>query len=123
MKALGRILALAIALGGLVACGSVTSTPVFINIQAVSIRHLDRSGGLVEMTLSQDNVDALRNCLLSSREIAKEELETELLPSSYLVVVDDVAGRRSFELNSPRNFETKGHYFENQCLYQIISTL
>lgn len=117
MRALSSILVLSGALVALTACAP--SGP-FDGIRSVQVRHIG-SGGLQDKKFPPNEMQKLVNCLYQTVEVAEEQTDRELLQTTFLVVVSDKLGDRSFELYTERNLKgNKGKYYTNTCIHSLI---
>ena len=94
--------------------------PVFKNVTTTTVKHVG-SRGLTERTFTDRELNAVADCLYTTKQVDEEPQVTDLLPTTYLVEVHDLNGVRSFELYTARNLKgNKGKYFINGCLYDLI---
>jgi hypothetical protein len=95
--------------------------PVFEKIDEISIHYLSNTGGLTQKTLTRIQTTRIIDCLLgNTRRLDKGNLETEILPSTYLIEIRNGDGRNSLELISRNNLADTQGYYHNDCIYGLI---
>ena len=94
--------------------------PVFEKIDEISVHYLSNKG-LTQKALTHTQKTQIIRCLFeNTRRLEKADLETEILPSTYLIEIRNGDGRNSLELISRNNLaDTRGYYF-NDCIYGFI---
>lgn len=119
---MSRILMLG-ALGFSMGCAPATEPLVFEGITQIVVQKV-ASAGLARKEVGPDLMPKVTTCLQSgTREVSAEAASTDLLAVVYLIEVNDKKGARSFELYTARNFKYRGIYYENKCLFELVSRL
>jgi hypothetical protein len=98
--------------------------PLFNGIQKVVVSKVG-SAGLTRKEVGPDLMPRVNKCLTNgTTEIPADKASTDLLASTFVVEVSDTKGTYSFELYTQKNLKgNRGKYYENLCLYDLITKL
>jgi hypothetical protein len=104
------------------ATAACTTAPRFSEIEKVEVYYLSESGGLTIQRLTKSKERDLKRCLISeTKPITAENREMDLLPTSYLIQVTDAKETVSMELLSESNLTDRKGFYENPCVYKLVS--
>ena len=106
----------------LVACGGLSSGPLFSNIQGIDVQVVSPNG-LKKHTLDGAALNEGAACLQSATRQVDESTtqKRQLLQNTYLLLVRDDSGVRNFEMITDYHMKgNKERYYENRCIYPLL---